>query len=165
MNLEEKLKKQQYKEIWQQYCGFLDLSMDGYMKIQRRLMEEQIRLWSNCGLGQSILKGKHPTNEISALPASTSVFHVEHEFLPVWRRYARALKQRNILLRHRHGLEQLDAWEQELAQAGTAITQMRSACSAPNSCTRPGRPWPSGPSIRKSAAGSPGPVSLGRMPQ
>ena len=50
--LEEKLKKQQYKEIWQQYCGFLDLSMDGYMKIQRRLMEEQIQLWSNCGLGQ-----------------------------------------------------------------------------------------------------------------
>ena len=62
MNLKEKLKKQQYNEIWQQYCGFLDLSMDGYMKIQKRLMEEQIRLWSNCGLGQSILKGKHPRN-------------------------------------------------------------------------------------------------------
>ena len=62
MNLEEKLKKQQYKEIWQQYCGFLDLSMNGYMKIQRRLMEEQVKLWSNCGLGQSILKGKHPQN-------------------------------------------------------------------------------------------------------
>lgn len=60
MNLKEKLKKHQYKEIWQQYCGFLDLSMDGYMKIQRRLMEEQIRLWSESGLGQSILKGKHP---------------------------------------------------------------------------------------------------------
>lgn len=28
-DLEEKLKKQQYKEIWQQYCGFLDLSMNG----------------------------------------------------------------------------------------------------------------------------------------
>lgn len=51
-----KIKKQQYKEIWQQYCGFLDLSMNGYMKIQRRLMEEQVKLWSNCGLGQSILK-------------------------------------------------------------------------------------------------------------
>ena len=62
MNLEEKLKKQQYNEIWQQYCGFLDLSMNGYMKIQRRLMEEQVKLWSNCGLGQSILKGKHPQN-------------------------------------------------------------------------------------------------------
>ena len=46
MNLKEKLKKQQYNEIWQQYCGFLDLSMDGYMKIQRRLMEEQIQLWT-----------------------------------------------------------------------------------------------------------------------
>ncbi|MCF2679372.1 GH3 auxin-responsive promoter family protein [Faecalicatena contorta] len=62
MNLKEKLKKHQYKEIWQQYCGFLDLSMDGYMKIQKRLMEEQIQLWSNSGLGQSILKGKHPKN-------------------------------------------------------------------------------------------------------
>ena len=39
INLKEKLKKQQYKEIWQQYCGFLDLSRDGYMKIQQRLME------------------------------------------------------------------------------------------------------------------------------
>ena len=57
-----KIKKQQYNEIWQQYCGFLDLSMNGYMKIQRRLMEEQVKLWSNCGLGQSILKGKHPQN-------------------------------------------------------------------------------------------------------
>ena len=47
MNLEEKLKKQQYKEIRQQYCGFLDLSMNGYMKIQRLLMEEQVKLWSN----------------------------------------------------------------------------------------------------------------------
>ena len=56
MSLKEKLKKHQYNEIWQQYWGFLDLSMEGYMMIQRRLMEEQIQLWCNCGLGQSILK-------------------------------------------------------------------------------------------------------------
>lgn len=62
MSLGEQLKKQKYKEIWQQYCGFLDLSMDGYMKIQRRLMEEQITLWSESALGQSILKGRHPRN-------------------------------------------------------------------------------------------------------
>ena len=30
MNLEEKLKKQQYKEIWQQYCGFSG-SVDGWI--------------------------------------------------------------------------------------------------------------------------------------
>ena len=62
MNLKEKLKKQQYDEIWQQYCGFLDLTMDGFMNIQKRLMEEQIRLWSSSGLGQTILKGKYPKN-------------------------------------------------------------------------------------------------------
>ena len=50
-------KKQQYKKkSGSSTVDSFDLSMDGYMKIQRRLMEEQIRLWSNCGLGQSILK-------------------------------------------------------------------------------------------------------------
>ena len=60
MNLKEKLKNEQYNEIWKEYCGFLDLTMDEYMKIQKRLMEEQIRLWSGCALGQHILKGKKP---------------------------------------------------------------------------------------------------------
>lgn len=60
MSLSEKLKERRYQEIWDQYCGFLDLSMEDYMKIQRRLMEEQIQVWSNCELGRSILKGKQP---------------------------------------------------------------------------------------------------------
>ena len=60
MNLKEKLQKEKYREIWSEYCGFLDLDLEHYMQIQRRLMEEQIQLWSNSPLGQSILKGKHP---------------------------------------------------------------------------------------------------------
>ena len=47
MSLSEQLQKQQYQEIWNQYCGFLDLNMEEYMNIQKRLMEEQISLWSN----------------------------------------------------------------------------------------------------------------------
>lgn len=43
------------------YCGFLDLTMQDYMKIQNRLMEEQIQLWSDCELGKSILKGRRPS--------------------------------------------------------------------------------------------------------
>lgn len=43
MSLSEQLKERRYQEIWDQYCGFLDLSMEEYMKIQRRLMEEQIQ--------------------------------------------------------------------------------------------------------------------------
>ena len=60
MSLQDKLDRQEYDEVWSQYCGFLDLSMEEYMAIQRRLMTEQIQLWSGCMLGQSILKGKKP---------------------------------------------------------------------------------------------------------
>lgn len=60
MSLSERLQRLEYDEIWRQYCGFLDLNMDEYMNIQRRLMEEQISLWSDCELGRTILKGKQP---------------------------------------------------------------------------------------------------------
>jgi len=55
------------------------------------------------------------------------LFHVEPRFLPLWRRYARALKQRNALLKRRTTDSQMDAWEAELAQAGESITQQRQA--------------------------------------
>lgn len=60
MIFEEKLKKKEYGRIWQEYCGFLELSMDAYMGIQNRLLEEQMKLWCDCPLGQKILKGKKP---------------------------------------------------------------------------------------------------------
>lgn len=60
LNYGQKVKKQQYKEIWQEYCGFLDLSIDEYMGIQYRLMEEQIKVWTASGLGQMFLNGKKP---------------------------------------------------------------------------------------------------------
>ena len=60
MKFEEKLKKKQYAALWAEYCGFLDLDMEGYMRIQNRLMEEQISLWSRCALGEKILGGNKP---------------------------------------------------------------------------------------------------------
>ena len=62
MSLSEQLQKQQYQEIWNQYCGFLDLNMEEYMNIQKRLMEEQISLWRSSTIGKTILKGKIPGN-------------------------------------------------------------------------------------------------------
>ncbi|MFT4179867.1 MAG: DNA replication/repair protein RecF [Thermomonas sp.] len=53
------------------------------------------------------------------------LFHVEPSFLPLWRRHARALKQRNALLRQGRPDAQLDAWEHELAQAGEALNAHR----------------------------------------
>ncbi len=53
------------------------------------------------------------------------LFHVEPGFLPLWRRYARALKQRNALLKARIQDGQLDAWEHELADAGGPLAGHR----------------------------------------
>ena len=40
MRFKEKLEKYSSKEIWDEYCGFLDLSMEEYMDIQYRLLKE-----------------------------------------------------------------------------------------------------------------------------
>jgi DNA replication and repair protein RecF len=60
------------------------------------------------------------------------LFHVERaerggDFLQQWRRHARALKQRNALLRLQRPDAQLDAWEHELAQSGEQLTAQREA--------------------------------------
>ena len=54
-----------------------------------------------------------------------ALFHVEPEFLPVWRRYARALKQRNVLLKSRPRTDLLTPWDRELEDAGEPVTRMR----------------------------------------
>jgi DNA replication and repair protein RecF len=53
------------------------------------------------------------------------LFHVEQEFLPIWRRYSRALKQRNALLKSGAGMSQISAWDHELAAAGEELTRRR----------------------------------------
>ena len=54
-----------------------------------------------------------------------ALFHVEPDFLPIWRRYARALKQRNALLKTRPRPELLLPWDRELVEAGEPVTRMR----------------------------------------
>ncbi|MEQ4575478.1 MAG: DNA replication/repair protein RecF [Gammaproteobacteria bacterium] len=54
------------------------------------------------------------------------LFHVEPDFLPLWRRYARALKQRNALLKQGgYANAALDAWDRELSDAGELLTSRR----------------------------------------
>lgn len=53
------------------------------------------------------------------------VFHVEPRFLPTWRRYRRALRQRNQLLREQRKNSEIAAWEPELAESGEALHQFR----------------------------------------
>ena len=53
------------------------------------------------------------------------VFHVEPDFLDRWRRYQRALRQRNALLRAGRMGDDLEPWEVELSRQGEAITAQR----------------------------------------
>ncbi len=53
------------------------------------------------------------------------VFHVEHAFLRDWRRYQRALRQRNVLLRETADPGLLEPWEREMAEAGERLTLLR----------------------------------------
>lgn len=61
MNFDRYLNQKRTQEIWQRYCGFLDLSLKAYMDIQEQLLLEQIQLLSKCELGQTLFKGKTPT--------------------------------------------------------------------------------------------------------
>ncbi len=47
-------------EIWQRYCGFLDLSMDEFMKIQNQLLLEQMERVADSTLGKKIMNGHKP---------------------------------------------------------------------------------------------------------
>jgi len=53
------------------------------------------------------------------------LFHVEQGFLPLWRRYSRALRQRNALLKSGAAAGQISAWDHELASSGEELTRRR----------------------------------------
>ena len=54
------LKQGRTEEIWQRCCGFIDLSLEDFMRIQRRLLEEQLELLRGCKLGHDIMNGANP---------------------------------------------------------------------------------------------------------
>jgi len=49
-------------ELWQRYCGFLDLSINEFMDIQKELLMDQIELVANSVLGKKIMGDRAPTS-------------------------------------------------------------------------------------------------------
>jgi hypothetical protein len=47
-------------ELWQRYCGFLDLSPDEFMNIQRQLLLDEIDLVADSTLGKKIIGSRKP---------------------------------------------------------------------------------------------------------
>ena len=68
-------------EIWKQCCGFIDLSLEDFMNIQRRLLLEQIQLLNRCELGRKVMRGARPRSveEFRALvPLNTYADHTPY---------------------------------------------------------------------------------------
>jgi DNA replication and repair protein RecF len=55
-----------------------------------------------------------------------ALFHVEPHFFLQWRRFNRALKQRNALLKTQPSTQALEPWDIEFSEAGEEITRYRS---------------------------------------
>jgi len=65
MTTEAELFKQgRHEELWQRCCGFIDLSLDDFMKVQRRLLLEQLELLKGCELGRYIMNGANPNTVV-----------------------------------------------------------------------------------------------------
>jgi len=58
----ELLRQGRKEELWQMCCGFIDLSLEQFMAIQKSLLLEQIELLKNCELGRKVMHGAMPTS-------------------------------------------------------------------------------------------------------
>ncbi len=56
----ELLREGRDQEFWTKYCGFVDLNIEQFMTIQRRLLMEQINLLTSCKLGNQVMRGARP---------------------------------------------------------------------------------------------------------
>jgi len=56
----ELLRQGRNEELWQMCCGFLSLTLEQFMAIQKRLLLEQIALLNQCTLGRKIMRGAKP---------------------------------------------------------------------------------------------------------
>ena len=56
----ELLRQGRNEELWQMCCGFLDLTLEQFMAIQKRLLLEQLELLKRSPLGNKIMRGARP---------------------------------------------------------------------------------------------------------
>jgi DNA replication and repair protein RecF len=104
---------------WQD--GVTQLRVDGRDATSLELLGALIVQILEPGMHRMLQDG--PTYRRSFL--DWGVFHVEPSFMPTWRRYRRALRQRNQVLRQSGSDRELAAWEPELAESGELLTVQR----------------------------------------
>lgn len=55
-------KKGDKEQIWDRFCGYLDLTVPAFMHVQEQFLMKQVQLLSQCELGRRILGNKVPNN-------------------------------------------------------------------------------------------------------
>ena len=60
--IEDLLKQGRTDEAWQRCCGFIDLSLPDFMRIQNRLLQEQLELMKRSELGRYLMNGAARTS-------------------------------------------------------------------------------------------------------
>ncbi len=61
MGIEAELfKNGKQEDLWQRCCGYLDLSIEDFVHIQKRLLLEQLELLNRCELGRTIMGDARP---------------------------------------------------------------------------------------------------------
>lgn len=68
-------------EIWNRFCGFLDLSLDEFMQVQKRLLVEQLQRVSKSVLGLHILGAETTTIEAFRSNAPLTTYADYESFL------------------------------------------------------------------------------------
>ncbi len=54
------LKARKYSELWQQCCGYIDLSLEETIQVQKQLLLEQLPRLNNSIIGKTIMHGAKP---------------------------------------------------------------------------------------------------------
>lgn len=90
------------EELWQRCCSFIDLSLEDCMKIQRRLLREQLELLKRSKLGKSIMQGAEPetVEDFRKLVPLTTYANYEPFLLT---KNERALPQKPLFWQHTSG--------------------------------------------------------------
>ena len=57
----ELLQQGRNEELWQMCCGFISLTLEQFMTIQKRLLLEQLEALNRSVLGNKIMRGAKPT--------------------------------------------------------------------------------------------------------
>lgn len=135
----ELLTKGKNEELWRKCCGFIDLSLDDCMKIQRRLLLEQLELLKNCKLGRSIMRGAEPetVEEFRKLVPITTYADYEPFLLT---KSERALPQKPLFWQHTSGRsgEYPFKWVPVTARQFEELRALLFACLAFSCCQQKG---------------------------